>query len=139
MNEGCILWEKSKKLIPGGNMLISKRPNLFAPKYWPTYYKKAKGCFVWDLENKKYPPILEQGKNLLLTIGRIYNTITDKNSDLVTPRKIYWQRIEICKSCPRCDQTQKRCLECGCFIPMKAKLVVEACPLGKWEENELID
>ena len=61
------------------------------------------------------------------------------SSDLVTPRKIYWQRIEICKSCPRCDQTQKRCLECGCFIPMKAKLVVEACPLGKWEENELID
>lgn len=67
MNEGNILWEKSKKLIPGGNMLISKRPNLFAPKYWPTYYKKAKGCFVWDLENKKYTDmsIMGIGTNIL--------------------------------------------------------------------------
>ncbi len=67
MNEGYMLWEKSKKLIPGGNMLISKRPNLFAPRYWPTYYKKAKGCFVWDLENKKYTDmsIMGIGTNIL--------------------------------------------------------------------------
>ena len=88
---------------------------------------------------KKYPPILEQGKNLALTIGRIIDTVRDKNSQLITPRKIYWQRIEICKACPSCDQGQKRCMECGCFMPAKAKIVVEACPLGKWEENELID
>ena len=67
MNQGNILWEKSKKLIPGGNMLISKRPNLFAPKYWPTYYQKAKGCYVWDLENKKYTDmsIMGIGTNIL--------------------------------------------------------------------------
>ena len=88
---------------------------------------------------KKYPPLLEQGKNLVLTIGRIVDTIRDKNSQLVTPRKIYWRRIEICKNCSSCDQKQKRCMECGCFIPAKAKIAVEACPLGKWEEDELID
>ena len=88
---------------------------------------------------KKYPSLLQQGKNLALTIGRIYDTIRDKNSQLVTPRKIYWRRIEICKSCSSCDQRLKRCMECGCFIPAKAKIAVEACPLGKWEEDELID
>ena len=35
-------------------MLLSKRSELFAPDLWPAYYKKSKGCFVWDLDNKKY-------------------------------------------------------------------------------------
>ena len=43
-------WERAQKVIPGGNSLISKRPYLFAPNDWPTYFSKAKGCSVWDLE-----------------------------------------------------------------------------------------
>ena len=35
-------WKKAKKIIPGGNMFLSKRPELFLPDVWPTYYKKAK-------------------------------------------------------------------------------------------------
>ncbi len=49
-----ILWGLAKKKILGGNSLFSKRPDNFLPKYWPTYYSKAKGCYVWDLENRKY-------------------------------------------------------------------------------------
>ena len=48
------LWNKAKKLIPNGNHLLSKHPDLFLPNQWPEYYKKAKGIFVWDLNNKKY-------------------------------------------------------------------------------------
>ena len=47
-------WNKAKKLIPGGNSLISKRPELHCPLDWPTYYQKAKGCYIWDLYGKKY-------------------------------------------------------------------------------------
>ena len=67
MRKAQLLWGKSNKLIPGGNMLISKRPNLFAPKYWPTYYQKAKGCYVWDIDNKKYTDmsIMGIGTNIL--------------------------------------------------------------------------
>ncbi len=54
MNTGQKLWRRAKQLIPGGNMLISKRPNLYLPNRWPTYYKKARGCFIWDLDNIKY-------------------------------------------------------------------------------------
>ena len=54
MNKGQKLLKKAKKIIPGGNQLFSKRAELFLPGLWPSYYKKAKGCEIWDLENKKY-------------------------------------------------------------------------------------
>ena len=53
-NSGQKLWNKAKKIIPGGNMLISKRPQKFLPKQWPTYFSKAKGCEIWDLDGNKY-------------------------------------------------------------------------------------
>lgn len=54
MGKGQILYKKAKKLIPGGTQLLSKRPELHLPDLWPSYYKKAKGCEVWDLDGKKY-------------------------------------------------------------------------------------
>ena len=48
------LWEKAKKIIPGGNGLLSKRPERFLPNGWPIYFKKAFGVHIWDLNNKKY-------------------------------------------------------------------------------------
>ena len=54
MGKGQDLYEKAKKLIPGGTMLLSKRPEMFLPDNWPSYFSKAKGCNVWDLDNKKY-------------------------------------------------------------------------------------
>lgn len=52
--KGQNLYNKAKKIIPGGTMLLSKRPEMFLPDYWPSYYAKAKGCEIWDLDNKKY-------------------------------------------------------------------------------------
>lgn len=54
MARGQKLYEKAKKIIPGGTQLLSKRPEMFLPGKWPSYYKKAKGCEVWDLDGKKY-------------------------------------------------------------------------------------
>ena len=54
MNTGQKLWTRAKKVIPGGNMLLSKRPEMFLPDYWPTYFKKAEGCAVWDLDGNKF-------------------------------------------------------------------------------------
>ena len=48
------LWSTAKKKISGGNMLLSKRPDLFSPEKWPAYFSKAKGCYVWDLDGNKY-------------------------------------------------------------------------------------
>lgn len=51
---GQKLWREAKKLIPGGNQLLSKRAEMFLPEQWPAYYSKAKGCEIWDLDGKKY-------------------------------------------------------------------------------------
>ena len=54
MNKGQKLLKEAKKIIPGGNQLLSKRSEIFLPGLWPTYYKKAKGCKIWDLDNNMY-------------------------------------------------------------------------------------
>ena len=48
------LWKYANKIIPGGNGLLSKRPQRFSPELWPTYYTKAKGIYLWDLNGKKF-------------------------------------------------------------------------------------
>jgi glutamate-1-semialdehyde 2,1-aminomutase len=53
MGKGQELYKKAKMLIPGGTMLLSKRPEMFLPEYWPAYFSKAKGCRVWDLDGKE--------------------------------------------------------------------------------------
>lgn len=53
MGKGQVLYNKAKKLIPGGTMLLSKRPEMFLPEHWPAYFEKAKGCNVWDLDGNK--------------------------------------------------------------------------------------
>ena len=48
------LWNRAKQIIPGGTQLLSKRPDQFLPKGWPTYYEFASGISIWDLEGYEY-------------------------------------------------------------------------------------
>jgi glutamate-1-semialdehyde 2,1-aminomutase len=54
MGTGQKLWKRAKRVIPGGNMLLSKRAEMFLPDQWPAYFSKAKGCKVWDLDGREY-------------------------------------------------------------------------------------
>ena len=67
MGSGNKLWDRAKKVIPGGNMLLSKRAEMFLPNQWPAYFSKAKGCHVWDLDGNKYTDmsIMSIGTNTL--------------------------------------------------------------------------
>ena len=67
MGTGQKLWNRAKKVIPGGNMLLSKRPEMFLPDQWPAYFSKAKGCSVWDLDGKEFIDmcIMGIGTNIL--------------------------------------------------------------------------
>ena len=51
---GQELWKKAKKVIQGGNMLLSKNPDNFLPQKWPAYFNRTKGCKVWDLDDNCY-------------------------------------------------------------------------------------
>lgn len=54
MNKGMQLWERAKRIIPGGTQLVSKRVEMFLPDQWAAYFKKAKGVEVWDLDGHLY-------------------------------------------------------------------------------------
>jgi glutamate-1-semialdehyde 2,1-aminomutase len=61
MGKSQELYKEAKKIIPGGTQLLSKRPEQFLPDQWPAYFKKAKGCEVWDLDGNKYIDMSEMG------------------------------------------------------------------------------
>jgi len=66
-NEGAImgagqkLWKRAKQVIPGGNMLLSKRAEMFLPEQWPAYFSKARGCKIWDLDGNEYTDMCIMG------------------------------------------------------------------------------
>lgn len=54
MGTGQELYNKAKQLIPGGTMLLSKRPEMFLPNQWPSYFSEAKGCEIIDLDGNRF-------------------------------------------------------------------------------------
>ena len=102
-NEGAILgtsqklWKRAKQIIPGGNMLLSKRAEMFLPDQWPAYFSKAKGCEVWDLDGNKYidMSIMGIGTNILgyghpEVDEAVHRTVTAGNmSTLNCPEEVY--------------------------------------------------
>ena len=65
--KGQELWRRAKQVIPGGNMLLSKRAEMFLPEQWPAYFSRTKGCHVWDLDGRELidMSIMGIGTNLL--------------------------------------------------------------------------
>ena len=61
LNDSQKLWKRANSIIPGGNSLISKNPDLLLPGGWPTYYSKAKKISIWDLAGKKYTDVSTMG------------------------------------------------------------------------------
>ena len=97
MNSGQKLWRRAINVIPGGNMLLSKRPEMFLPGLWPTYFSKSKNCYVWDLDGKKYTDLatMSVGTNILGYSNNkidksIIKTIKNGNmSSLNCPEEVY--------------------------------------------------
>lgn len=61
MGKSQDLYVRAKQLIPTGTELLSKRPEMFLPDLWPSYYKRAEGCKVWDLDDKEYYDFAQMG------------------------------------------------------------------------------
>ena len=94
---GQKLYEKAKSLIPGGTMLLSKRPEMFLPDNWPSYFSKSKGNKVWDLDGNQFTDmsIMGIGTN---TLGYGHDEVdsavmqTIKNGNMSTlncPEEVY--------------------------------------------------
>lgn len=88
---------RAKKYIPGGNSLLSKRREMFAPDKWPTFFEAAKGIVVKDIEDKEYRDFshFSVGTNSLgygneNVDAAVINCITKGNmSTLNPPEEVY--------------------------------------------------
>ncbi len=97
IRSGQRLYNRAKSLIPGGTMLLSKRPEMFLPENWPAYFSKTKGCHVWDLDQNKYldMTLMGIGTNTLGYSNRevdaaVIETISNGNlSTLNCPEEVY--------------------------------------------------
>jgi glutamate-1-semialdehyde 2,1-aminomutase len=52
--KGQALYRRAKQLMPGGTQLLSKRGELYLPDQWPTYFARARGVEVTDLDGNTY-------------------------------------------------------------------------------------
>jgi hypothetical protein len=41
------------------------------------------------------------------------------------------KRLDLCVACEYL--INNRCLKCGCFVEVKARLATSKCPIGKWQ------
>jgi glutamate-1-semialdehyde 2,1-aminomutase len=78
-------------------MLLSKRPEMFLPDFWPCYYSKAKGCKIWDLDGRELLDlsIMGVGTNILgygndEIDDAVVNTVRSGNmTTLNNPEEVY--------------------------------------------------
>lgn len=82
-NKTQAMYQRAKKIIPGGTQLLSKRPEMYLPDIWPAYYSKAKGCEVWDLDGVHYYDtcIMGVGANVL---GYAYDEVDESAKAAIT-------------------------------------------------------
>lgn len=87
-------------------------------------------------EKQDYPSLLQQGKNLAKFSWDLISHI-QKNQDkfLFVSEETYKERMMTCRGCDKYDEFENRCKECGCFLPAKAKVILDSCPLGKWSAD----
>lgn len=45
----------------------------------------------------------------------------------------YRQRLKTCQPCEH--RVGGKCLQCGCWVQIKARLPSEKCPEGKWSQD----
>lgn len=97
MNSGIKLWKRALKIIPGGNGLLSKRPQRYAPDLWPTYFRKSKGVLIWDLDWNKFIDMSQMGIGTAIlgysdreVDNAVKNAIDNGiNSTLNAPEEVY--------------------------------------------------
>ena len=93
MGKSQELYNKAKKIIPGGTQLLSKRPEQFLPNLWPAYFEKAEGCKVWDLDGKAYYDMSYMG------IGSCILGYKDKDVDEAV-KKVIDKGVMTTLNCP---------------------------------------
>lgn len=62
--------------------MLGKRPEQYLPDNWPAYFERAKGCTVWDLDNRPYVDFTSNGIGTCL-LGYADDTVNAAVTDCV--------------------------------------------------------
>ncbi len=88
-------------------------------------------------EEQKYPSMLQQGKNLAKFSWDLIKHIQQNHDKfLFVSDEVYKERMMTCKGCDKYHEFENRCKECGCYVPAKAKVILDSCPLNKWGTDD---
>ena len=82
-------------------------------------------------EDLHLPSKKEMASNLLKSLKKAGNSLA-RGERITVAKDVSEKRLEICLECPKYIKSQSRCSLCGCYIKAKAKMLSEACPIGKW-------
>ena len=89
------------------------------------------------MSDDKSPNFVEKGKNLAKFSWELINYIqTNHEKVLFVSEEEYKERIMTCRDCDKFREVQNECAECGCYLPAKARIVLDSCPLGKWTSKD---
>ena len=86
-------------------------------------------------EEKQYPSLPEQGKNLASFTFELMKKAL-RGESLTVSAEVKEQRLEICRNCNMYDPEHVRCMECGCMLEYKTGYALYSCPLEKWKESD---
>jgi hypothetical protein len=76
-----------------------------------------------------FPPFFQMARSLARDAWRTARA-TAQGAPLLLTSDAAAQRLAVCTTCP--SLRDERCVECGCFVMVKAHLAAMRCPLEKW-------
>ena len=79
---GYLMWQRAVKSMPGGNGLLSKRPDRYAPDIWPSYFSSCSGVNVVDLDGNNYIDMAQMGIGSAI-LGYAHPELTKAVSDVI--------------------------------------------------------
>ena len=83
------------------------------------------------------PSLLKKGINLSQYTWELMKYVTENpGKALVVSDDVFDKRIDVCRECEAFDVRKFQCNECGCPLSQKARMILDACPLDKWDIDD---
>lgn len=80
-----------------------------------------------------FPPFFQMARTLARDAWHAARRSAE-GAPLLLPSEAAAARLHVCASCPSLHGD--RCVECGCYMTIKAHLAAMHCPLGKWPDAD---
>ena len=80
--------------------------------------------------------LIDKGKNLAKFSWDLISHIQSHKEAIFASDDLYRERMMICKSCDKYKELENECEVCGCYVPIKAKIILDSCPINKWTSSD---